>query len=66
MNKINNEEILKKGWIYKRSRFLHKWWKRYCVISENELYTFKTEDINEMPTEIVTFMTCSGVKSAED
>jgi hypothetical protein len=49
MDSIN--EIVKKGWIYKRSRFLHKWRKRYCVISKKLLTTFKGEDINEIPTE---------------
>ena len=64
MDSIN--ENIKKGWIYKRSRFLHKWRKRYCVISQKLLSSFKGEDISEIPTEQIPLFQCSGVRSAED
>ncbi len=47
----SNNSIVKKGWIYKRSRFLHKWRKRYCIIQNKQLMTFKGDDVNDVPTE---------------
>ena len=61
-----NSAVIKKGWLFKESRFLKKWWWWYAVMTESHLMTYKSEDITEMSTEIIPFKFCNGVKSAED
>ena len=38
-------EIKIKGWVVKQSRFLKQWRKRYCVLTQNNLITYKNENI---------------------
>lgn len=59
-------EFKLKGWLFKQSRFLKTWRRRYAVLTETHLITYKNENINESPTEIITIKNCNGVKSAED
>lgn len=60
-------EILKEGWIEKRSRLLQQWRKRWAVLTPQYLYTFKERQAySSSPTESIRLATCSSVKSAED
>ena len=63
---MQSTDVLKKGWAFKQSKFLKKWRKRYCVLTASHLQTYKSEDVNEKPTEAIYFKHCNGVKSAED
>ncbi len=61
-----SEDVIKRGWIFKQSRYLKKWRKRYAVITKSHLLTYKSENINDSPTEKIPFKWCNGVKSAQD
>ena len=63
---MEENEFLYKGWLFKRSRFMKKWRRRYTVITKTQLMTFDSENINEAPTEILYIKYCNGVKSAEE
>lgn len=69
MERRNNEfkEVLREGWIDKRSRVLKSWRQRWMVLTPQFLYTFKERQAyNAGPTECIRLATCSSVKSAED
>eukprot|EP01083_Nonionella_stella_P071858 193296_1 len=55
---VNRKQILKEGWLYKKSRHLKKWRKRWIVVDKNTedvtLFTFKHEKQYKYPTERVT------------
>ena len=63
---MSSTEFKLKGWVFKQSRFLKQWRKRYCVLTQDSILTFKNENINEKATEILKIKLCNGVKSAED
>ena len=62
---MNNNQFLHKGWLNKQSRFLKKWRRRYVVLSKSHLLTFKSENINDAPTETIQIKTCKSIKSAD-
>ena len=37
-----------KGWLSKQSRFLKKWRRRFVVLTNTQLLTYKDENINEL------------------
>eukprot|EP01083_Nonionella_stella_P207788 754508_1 len=41
-------QVLKHGWIQKKSRHLHKWRTRYAVLTPHALYTFKSNHIKSI------------------
>lgn len=44
----NENNIAKQGWLKKKSRFLKKWRKRYCVLTKEKiLETYKTEKMKD-------------------
>ena len=48
MNNINNdsfqnEKIIKKGFLYKKSKYLGNWKKRYIILTENYIFAY-TDD----------------------
>ncbi len=63
---MDNNQFLYKGWLYKQSRFLRTWRRRYAVLTKTELLTYKTENVNETPTENIKVSSCKAVKSAND
>ena len=42
-NKINTFNIYKEGWLYKQSRYLKSWRKRWGVLTRTHIYTYKNE-----------------------
>ena len=54
-----------KGWLSKQSRFLKKWRRRFVVLTNTQLLTYKDENINEAPTEKLSLKRCTAVKSAD-
>lgn len=45
-----DSRIVKAGWVYKRSEFLKQWRKRWLVLRESTLCTYKTKDLRGNPT----------------
>eukprot|EP01084_Bolivina_argentea_P120114 212915_1 len=43
----------KEGWLWKQSRHLKKWRKRWVVIQSHFIYTFPDRRIYDVPTEII-------------
>jgi len=56
----------KEGWLEKQSRHLKRWKKRWFVLQDSILYSFKKEKVYEAPTEIIDLRVFSSVKSSED
>lgn len=63
---MDTTEFLNKGWVFKQSRFMKKWRRRYGVLTKSQFMTYETENINETPTEVILIKHCNGVKSAEE
>jgi len=61
---INNPT--KEGWLEKQSRHFKRWRKRWFVLQDSTLYSFKKERVYDTPTEIVDLRVFSSVKSSED
>jgi len=59
----------KEGYLFKQSRHLKQWRKRWFVLDDNKLYSFKdkenTANIKEA-TETIDLKVFSSVKSSED
>jgi len=56
----------KEGFLEKQSRHLKRWKKRWFVLQDSTLYSFKKERVYEVPTEIIDLRIFSSVKSSED
>jgi len=61
---INNPT--KEGWLEKQSRMLKRWRRRWFVLQDSTLYSFKKERVYDEPTEIIDLRVFSSVKSSED
>jgi len=56
----------KEGWLEKQSRHLRRWKKRWFVLQDSTLYSFKSEREYDAPTEVIDLRVFSSVKSSED
>jgi len=56
----------KEGFLEKQSRHLKRWKKRWFVLQDSTLYSFKKEKAYENPTEVIDLRIFSSVKSSED
>ncbi|CEO96828.1 PH domain-containing protein [Plasmodiophora brassicae] len=56
----------KEGWLEKQSRILRVWKKRWVVLENSKLYTFRNEKEYANPTEVIDLSVFSSVKSSED
>lgn len=56
----------KEGFLEKQSRHLKRWKKRWFVLQDSTLYSFKKEKVYEDPTETIDLRVFSSVKSSED
>jgi len=61
---INNP--IKEGWLEKQSRVFKRWRRRWFVLQDSTLYSFKRERVYDTPTEIIDLRVFSSVKSSED
>lgn len=50
----------------KQSRHLKRWKKRWFVLQDSMLYSFKKEKCYDVPTETIDLRVFSSVKSSED
>jgi len=56
----------KEGWLEKQSRIFKRWRRRWFVLQDCTLYSFKKERVYDQPTEIIDLRVFSSVKSSED
>merc|ERR1719427_2404836 len=56
----------KEGYLYKQSRHLKQWRRRWFILDDNKLYSFKDKDDSKNATEIIDLKIFSSVKSSED
>lgn len=64
--KLEFKNPAKEGFLEKQSRHLKRWKKRWFVLQDSTLYSFKTERVYESPTEVIDLRVFSSVKSSED
>jgi len=57
---------VKEGYLFKQSRHLKQWRKRWFVLDDNKLYSFKNKDEMKNATETIDLKVFSSVKSSED
>lgn len=62
---INQNEIIKEGWLQKESRFRKVWRERWCVLTPNYFFTFENEKIYVNPTESLEIKKIKTVKTDE-
>jgi len=63
----NFEVIYKEGWVYKQSKYLKEWRRRWVVLTPRLLCSFREPgNYRVTPTEQVWLKDCSSVKSAEE
>ena len=55
---INPEDIEKEGYLFKESKWIKDWRKRWFVLSKNWLMSFKDEKIYSKPTEAINMRLC--------
>jgi hypothetical protein len=61
---INNPA--KEGYLEKQSRYLKQWRRRWFVLQDSMLYSFKRKQTYDQPTEVIDLRVYSSVKSSED
>ncbi len=61
-----SEEVVKKDWLFKQSRFLKAWHRRYAVLTKTHLITYKSEDTSAAPTEVLVIADCNAIRTADD
>eukprot|EP01084_Bolivina_argentea_P236984 398394_1 len=67
---VSNSQLnqpLRRGWLQKRSRHMKQWRKRWVILQEFGIYTFKTDtNIISQATEIIDLHTVIYVKASND
>lgn len=56
----------KEGWLHKQSRHLKQWRRRWFILDDSKLYSFKDKENTKQPTEVIDLKVFSSVKSSED
>lgn len=63
---MNFKNKQKEGYLFKQSRHLKQWRKRWFVLDDNKLYSFKDKSSTKDATETIDLKVFSSVKSSED
>eukprot|EP00347_Sterkiella_histriomuscorum_P021365 403334236 len=63
---VTAADIQKEGYLYKQSRFIKEWRKRWFVLTKSHILSFKDERVYKNPTEVILISSCSTVKSVEE
>ena len=65
MNSSDNGKILLTSFLEKRSKILHIWRNRFCVLTEKYLFTYKGTEKNSESTESINLSECTGVNNSD-
>eukprot|EP01083_Nonionella_stella_P199579 731726_1 len=60
-NEYDNTIIIKQGWLQKKSKHFKSWRNRWCVLNAEHLFTFKTQNTSDNPTESIPLCTITAV-----
>eukprot|EP00929_Paragymnodinium_shiwhaense_P118612 TRINITY_DN90525_c0_g1_i1.p1 TRINITY_DN90525_c0_g1~~TRINITY_DN90525_c0_g1_i1.p1 ORF type:complete len:445 (+),score=96.98 TRINITY_DN90525_c0_g1_i1:121-1455(+) len=60
-----NQENIIEGWVYKRSRHLKQWRRRWLVLTPRYLATFENDSIEGKPTEMLEMGTVTSVRDGD-
>mmetsp|Transcript_34646 Transcript_34646/g.99878 ORF Transcript_34646/g.99878 Transcript_34646/m.99878 type:complete len:121 (-) Transcript_34646:144-506(-) len=63
---VHRDDIVKQGWLIKKSKFLGEWRRRWFVLTPQYLCSFKAEGELRNPTEAIRLRECHCVKTADD
>eukprot|EP01084_Bolivina_argentea_P163837 284955_1 len=66
MSARQNTDIIKEAWLYKKSKHIGRWRKRWTVLTADELFTLKhkRKDINASPTEKIQLSNINSIDSS--
>ena len=65
MENGNVGKILLTSYLQKRSKLLHRWRNRFCVLTEKYLLTYKSADKNTESSNSITLAECISVGDAD-
>jgi len=63
LTQVDFSVLTKEGFLEKQSRHLKRWKKRYFVLKDHTLYSFKKEKSYENPTEVINLLEFPLVRS---
>ncbi len=63
---ILREQVIKEGWLMKQSKVFKEWRRRWFVLTNTHLCSFKDQGQYINPTECLCLRECSTVKSADE
>mmetsp|Transcript_8286 Transcript_8286/g.10875 ORF Transcript_8286/g.10875 Transcript_8286/m.10875 type:complete len:94 (+) Transcript_8286:31-312(+) len=63
---VKREDIVKEGFLFKQSRYIKDWRKRFVVLTKTHLITYRDNVDYKNPTEVISMDTCCTVKSTDD
>ena len=66
MNSSENGKILLSTYLQKRSKILHLWRSRFCVLTEKYFITYKGTEKNSSSTESINLSECTGVNNSDN
>lgn len=67
-------DIIRKGWIYKKSRYLKQWrrytyimYRRWCILTDSYILTYVSSNVCSIqPTECIPIDIIIGIKHSDD
>eukprot|EP01084_Bolivina_argentea_P203721 347878_1 len=62
----NNTQILKQGWLEKKSKYIREWRLRWTVITSTNMMTYKSRLMNNKPTATIPLSSINSVELSTD
>ena len=66
MNSSENGKILLTSYLQKRSKFLHIWRRRFCVLTERYIITYKGTVKESESTESMSLSECHAINDSDN